>query len=277
MIGQRTLAVLRDPDTRDRLELLEDCLVNAASGARYAIREGIPVFVGDTSGRNRKYQELYDRTAALYDPVCAVARWLKFNRDTRLEFIRELEIPAGARVLEVSVGTGANLKYFRPDAEFFGLDLSWGMLRQCRKRLDRMKRSAALFQGEAERLPFAEDSFDVVFHVGGINFFNDKARAIGETIRVARPGTKIVIVDETEKMVRRMYENLPVLRRYFRNRTEAVAGPLALAPAGMGEIRCREIAWGWMYCLTFRKPQAGPSIIEVPRQGHPAAGGLSHS
>jgi len=47
------------------------------------------------------------------------------------------------------------------------------MLRQCRKRIERTKRPAALFHGEAERLPFAGDSFDVVFHVGGINFFND--------------------------------------------------------------------------------------------------------
>jgi uncharacterized protein YbaR (Trm112 family) len=199
MISERTVALLRDPDTREPLELVEDCLVNAASGARYPIREGIPVFVSETSGRNRKYQELYDRTAALYDPVLAISRWLKFNKDLRLEFVRELEIPAGARVLEVSVGTGANLKYFPADAEFFGLDLSWGMLRQCRKRLDRGKRRAALFQGEAER-------------------------------------------------------RLPGLRRYFRNRTEAVAGPLALVPAGMREAQCREIAWGWMYCLTFRKP-----------------------
>lgn len=33
--------------------------------------------------------------------------------------------------------------------------------------------------------------FDTVFHVGGINFFNDRARAISEMIRVARPGTKL--------------------------------------------------------------------------------------
>jgi ubiquinone/menaquinone biosynthesis C-methylase UbiE len=221
---------------------------------RYPIREGIPVFVSEASGRNRKYQEMYDRTAALYDPVLTLARWLRFNRDSRLEYIRELEIPAGARVLEVSVGTGANLKYFPPDAEIFGLDLSWGMLRQCRKRLERSKRSAALFHGEAERLPFADNSFDVVFHVGGINFFNDKARAIAEMIRVARPGTKIVIVDETEKLVRGWYERTPVLRRYFRNREKSVADPSALVPAGMLEVRCRKFQWGFLYCLTFRKP-----------------------
>jgi len=254
MIEERTLAVLRDPGALDPLELREDCLVNAVSGARYPIREGIPVFVTETTGQNRRYQQMYDRLAALYDPVLAISRWLRFNSDSRLEFIRELEIPAGARVLEVSVGTGANLKYFPPDAELFGLDLSWGMLRQCRKRIQRSRLSAALFQGEAERLPFAGDSFDVVLHVGGINFFNDKARAVAEMIRVARPGTKIVIVDETEKLVRSWYERTPVLRRYFRNRETAVPDPSALVPAGMLDARCRKFQWGFLYCLTFRKP-----------------------
>jgi ubiquinone/menaquinone biosynthesis C-methylase UbiE len=254
MITEQTLAILRDPDTRDPLELQDDCLVNPKSGARYAIRDGIPVFVSAASGQNRKYQELYDRLAALYDPALTLARWIRFGKDLRLEYIRELEIPEHARVLEVSVGTGANLKYFPPDAELFGLDLSWGMLRQCRKSLRRRKRMAALFHGEAERLPFADQSFDVVFHVGGINFFNDKVRALEEMIRVARPGTKIVVVDETEKTVRRSYKKLPVLRRYFRNRQEAVTDPSDIVPAGMREIRCRTIAWGALYCLTFRTP-----------------------
>jgi len=49
-------------------------------------------------------------------------------------------------------------------------------------------------------LLFVDGIFDVVFRVGGINFFNDKARAIAEMIRVARPGTKIVIVDESGRM-----------------------------------------------------------------------------
>ena len=254
VITASTLALLRDPDTREALELHADCLVNAGSGVRYPIREGIPVFVSAASGQNRKYQELYDRIAAFYDPALALARWLKFNKDLRLEYIRELEIPENARVLEVSVGTGLNLAYFPPHAELFGLDLSWGMLRQCRKNLRRWKRTAALFHGEAERLPFADASFDVVFHVGGINFFNDQARAIGEMIRVARAGTKIVIVDETEKVVRGWYQKLPILRRYFRDRREAVTGPSALVPAEMREIRCRKIMWGFLYCLTFRTP-----------------------
>jgi ubiquinone/menaquinone biosynthesis C-methylase UbiE len=87
--------------------------------------------------------------------------------------------------------------------------ISWGMLKRCRKRLAKWKRTAELFQGEAERLPFRDGIFDVVFHVGGINFFNDKARAIAEMIRVAKPGTKVVIVDETEKSLKKSTKRPP--------------------------------------------------------------------
>ena len=50
------------------------------------------------------------------------------------------------------------------------------------------------------------EAFDCVFHIGGINFFTDKVRAIKEMIWVARPGTKIVIVDETERSIRENYQ-----------------------------------------------------------------------
>jgi SAM-dependent methyltransferase len=79
-------------------------------------------------------------------------------------------------------------------------------------------------------LPFRDAIFDCVFHVGGINFFSDKARAIAEMVRVARPGTKIVIVDETEKVVSEMYRKIPVTRSYFADRDEAVSCPIDLVP-----------------------------------------------
>lgn len=59
-----------------------------------------------------------------------------------------------------------------------------------------------LFLGNAEALPYRDNSFESVFHVGGINFFNDKRKAIEEMIRIAKPGARILIADETDKGVR---------------------------------------------------------------------------
>ena len=54
------------------------------------------------------------------------------------------------------------------------------MLANCQANLSRWQMDADLFLGNAESLPFADESFDVVFHVGGINFFNDRAKAIND-------------------------------------------------------------------------------------------------
>jgi SAM-dependent methyltransferase len=112
---------------------------------------------------------------------------------------------------------------------------------------------ADLFQGAAEHLPFVDEAFDVVLHMGGINFFNDKALALSEMVRVARPGTKFVVVDETEDAARR-YETTAVAGVFYSNRPEAISAPVDLLPPGMLEVGVKAVGGGDLYCLTFRKP-----------------------
>ena len=246
--------MLCDPDTRYPFELDGNTLRNTATGRVYPIRDGIPLFVSTVTGANLKYQAMYDRLAPGYDLAERAYRWISRKPDFRQEYMSELEIEAGSRVLEVSVGTGANLRYLPENIDFYGLDLSWGMLRRCQKNLKRWNRRAHLFHGEAERLPFRVEAFDCVFHVGGINFFTDKARAIKEMIWVARPGAKIVIVDETEKVVKKHYQRNPLTKGYFEAGSEAGRCPIEFVPREMTEVKAKEIADGKLYCLTFRKP-----------------------
>jgi len=248
------LSLLCDPDTRFALELAGNSLRNTATGRVYPIRDGIPLFVSTVTGPNLKYQTLYDRIAPGYDLVERLYDWFKRRPDYRQEFLSELEIRPGDRVLEVGVGTGANIPFLPAEIEFFGLDISWGMLRKCQRNLLHWNRHAHLFHGEAERLPFKVEAFNCVFHVGGINFFTDKVRAIKEMIWVARSGTKIVIVDETEKTVKESLQRNPMVRKDFEQGSEDVRCPIDLVPDEMKEIRAREICDGKMYCLTFRKP-----------------------
>jgi ubiquinone/menaquinone biosynthesis C-methylase UbiE/uncharacterized protein YbaR (Trm112 family) len=248
------LSLLCDPDTRYALELAGNNLRNTANGRIYPIRDGIPLFVSSMTGPNLKYQTLYDRIAPGYDLAERLYDWFKRKPDYRQEYLSELEIKPGARVLEVAVGTGANLPYLPSGIDFYGIDVSWGMLRKCQRNVLQWKRRIHLFQGEAERLPFKVEAFDCVFHVGGINFFTDKVRAIKEMIWVARSGTKIVIVDETEKAIKENRQHSPMVRKSFEPGSENVRCPIDLVPDEMKEVKAREICEGKMYCLTFRKP-----------------------
>ena len=257
------LALLRSPHTGDSLLVASEDNLEALvskSGERFPVRDGIPIFLEPEklTGSNQKYNRLYETIGGFYDDIQRVACALRgvSPADYFWDYLRFLEIRPGDSVLETSVGTGLNFKYLPRGIKRFGLDLSAEMLTGCQANLHRWEMEAELFQGNAEDLPFANDSFDVVFHVGGINFFNDRAKAIREMIRVAKPGSRLLIADETEEHVKSTYEQSPVIGRYFKNRKEAVAAPIDLVPAEMGEIHLELLRNGRFYALTFRKPGA---------------------
>jgi ubiquinone/menaquinone biosynthesis C-methylase UbiE len=174
-----------------------------------------------------------------------------------MSYLGLLEVKPGDSVLETSVGTGLNFKYLPPGVRLCGIDLAREMLATCQSNLRRWHLEADLFLGNAESLPFADCSFDVVFHVGGINFFNDRAKAIREMIRVARPGTRILIADETEEHVKTTFERAPIIGSYFKHRKESVVAPVDLVPPEMLETHVEildVVGKNRFYALTFRKP-----------------------
>jgi ubiquinone/menaquinone biosynthesis C-methylase UbiE len=231
----------------------------SSSGERFAIRKGVPVFLQpeDLAGDNGKYHHLYETIGGFYDDAQRVFCALKgFDRDAYfLSYMRLVDVNPGDAVLETSVGTGLNFQYLPREAKLTGLDLSPEMLANCAENLRRWKLEADLILGNAERLPFADASFDVVFHVGGINFFNDRARAIQEMIRVCKPGGHLLIADETEKHVKEVYEKMP--GGLFKNRKQPVSAPIDLVPPEMEGTQLTLLKDGMFYAITFRKPAQG--------------------
>jgi ubiquinone/menaquinone biosynthesis C-methylase UbiE len=227
----------------------------------YRVVDGIPRFVEQQAltGLNRRFARLYDWFSYVYAPYSRLMfTFLGGEVRNRREVLDRLEHPAaGGRVLEVSIGPGVNLPYLvgAPGvAEIYGLDISPGQLRQCQRLCRRRGWPVDLFLGNAEQLPFKEDTFDCVFHIGGINFFNDKRAAIAEMIRVARAGTKIVVVDEHERAARLYERTLPGFRSSFRGIRPAVTAPVELVPANVDAVSLTSVWRGWFYCLEFRKP-----------------------
>jgi ubiquinone/menaquinone biosynthesis C-methylase UbiE len=256
----QSVALLQSPATGEPLHVVTENgreTLLSTSGERFLIRHGIPSFLTphDLTGNNGKYNHVYETIGGIYDDVQRVFIGLAgFNRNVYFEsYMSLLEAKSGDSVLETSVGTGLNFKYLPRGVKLSGLDLSPEMLVNCQANLRRWQMDADLYLGNAESLPFTDSSFDVVFHVGGINFFNDRARAIREMIRVAKPGSLMLIADETEKHVKGVYEK--GLGSY-RNRKEPVSPPVELVPPEMEDIHLEFGRSGEWYMLTFRKPLA---------------------
>jgi ubiquinone/menaquinone biosynthesis C-methylase UbiE len=261
-IPVRLLSLLRDPVGLEPLELDGDQLVNKASQRRYPIVESIPVLLdpAELGPQNLKYQRMYDWMSYGYDLAQKVAN-LVFRgavaRGRRL-LASTLSLKPGDRVLYTSIGTGVDLPYFAEQVsleriKLVGLDLSMGMLRRCRARIGAYPETTLLVQANAERLPLADGSFDVVLHVGGINFFDQPALAVREMVRVAKAGALILIADETKDVVKKNYQRNPLTRSYFKDaRTDFC--PRDWVPAGVSDPRYEEIWGGKVYLLTFRAP-----------------------
>ena len=237
-------------------------MVCEGCGRKFPVKEGIPRFVeaGDLDGLDRRFAGFYDRLSRFY-PVLTELVFLFMGgaRRARKQVLDRLG-PAVGRILEVSVGTGANLPYLleRPDVkEIHGVDISAGQLARCREAVAGHGWPVNLYLGTAEELPFQDESFDGVLHIGGINFFSHKKEAIEEMIRVARPGSKIVIADESERLAR-FLSRVPGLPPSCETGKPDVAVPVHLVPDTMEDVRVDDI-WKMhgrphAYCLEFRKP-----------------------
>jgi ubiquinone/menaquinone biosynthesis C-methylase UbiE len=246
-------------------EVVGGKLLCAGCGKMYPIEDGIPRFIGpeDLDSLNRRFSRFYDWFSWLY-PVFMKLGFLAFGgeRKGRMEVLGHLD-PGGGSVLEVSVGTGSNLPHLFESVgagDVYGLDVSAGQLGRCRSLVDKRGWPVDLFMGTAEALPFKACSFDSVLHIGGINFFSGKKEAIDEMIRVARPGARIVIADESEQVARNIARVFRLGGRERGGRADLCIPPTRLVPDTMEDIRVDDIwkAHGEYhgYCLRFRKPSS---------------------
>jgi phosphatidylethanolamine/phosphatidyl-N-methylethanolamine N-methyltransferase len=145
----------------------------------------------------------------------------------------------GGRVLDVGVGTGLSLDQYSPRNRVVGIDLSEPMLRRAIARMQRrpLPHVEMLAVMNAERLAFADASFDVVMAQYVITAVPDPEAALDEFARVVKPGGEIVLVNHlgAESGLRRMYERrLAPLVRHLGWRMEFPFARLAAWASGAG-------------------------------------------
>lgn len=103
---------------------------------------------------------------------------------------RTAGVAKGRRVLDVACGTGCLAREAaRQGATVTGLDRNAGMLAVAR----RIAPAIDWREGRAEALPFDDGCFDVVACQFGLMFFEGRTQALGEMIRVLKPGGRVVV------------------------------------------------------------------------------------
>ena len=257
-MNDELLNLLINPYTGNQLKKESDSLVDVVSGERFAINGNIPVLLRkeEVTKLNRLYQKRYDWLVYIYDFMMLTLSPLIGGKEAFRSIAEIIEVNSGERVLETSVGTGIEIKNLVDhgmQADYYGMDISSGMLKKCQRNKHKWNIDIKLVQGNAETVPFKDELFDVVFHIGGINFFNDKEKAIQEMIRVAKPGARLYICDETAKQV----EEQPRFISFFYQKPdpEVYEPPLKFIPGNMLNV-VNHMLWDEkMYLVSFQKPE----------------------
>jgi phosphatidylethanolamine/phosphatidyl-N-methylethanolamine N-methyltransferase len=135
--------------------------------------------------------KLYSEFAPFYDRVFGKIFYSRIER-----VIEDLEIPSGAKVLEVGAGTGTSFPAYPTHCNVTGVDLAPDMLARARQKIeDNGWSHLRVIEMNALELEFPDNSFDYVmaFHV--VTVVPDPVRMISEAKRVCKPSGKIVIVN----------------------------------------------------------------------------------
>ncbi len=148
--------------------------------------------------------EMFDGVAERYDVTNDVLS-LGQDRLWRTATVKACGARPGDRVLDIAAGTGTSSEPFADaDVEVVPADFSMGMLTVGHRRRPDLCFTAA----DAMRLPFADNSFDVVTMSFGLRNVSDTAVALAEFRRVAKPGGRLVICEfsqPTNRVFRGVY------------------------------------------------------------------------
>jgi phosphatidylethanolamine/phosphatidyl-N-methylethanolamine N-methyltransferase len=132
----------------------------------------------------------YARLAATYDYAFG-----PLLNHARLAAVSAVNALPGADVLEVGVGTGLALLYYRADKRITGIDLSSEMLRKAGTRAAKLPNIESLLKMDAQATSFTDNRFDIAAVMFVASVTPDPRGLMAELRRIVKPGGRIVILN----------------------------------------------------------------------------------
>ena len=198
-----------------------------------------------------RIRKIFDKQAPKYDRSMArFERWLfSGNREWACS-------QAEGDVLEIAAGTARNLEYYPEGVRLTGVELSPEMAELGRKRAEDLGREMDMRVGDAEALDFPDESFDTVVCTYGLCTIPDHEAAVGEAMRVLRPGGRILLAEHVRSpnpvvhAIQRLLE--PLAHRFGGD--HLMREPLEpLAEAGFEVESVERSKAGWVELVAARK------------------------
>lgn len=255
------------------MQVMDGVLVCPHTGEAWTVELGIARLYRDLwrVGSDADVAEQLDRIPAFIEPLQALTTLLAGGgriANFRQKVVDALDLGAlagrdHARVLEVGIGTAANMEPIQDNVpagtkvEMWGTDLSIGALARARTRLEAEPTwhdKLSLFLADPAHLPFQDATFDRVLVCGGFDCFREPGRALKELARVVRPDGMVVIIDKQPAA-----EGGPgplarlVLSQVSKHAVSPAKAPVELLPEGVRQVRATQLT-PIHYALTFQSP-----------------------
>ena len=170
--------------------------------------------------------------------------------------IRELS-QRGKRLQLLYISTGTCNSLYRHgwmelDADYTGLDLSETMLLQGQELMAERQAPVELVLGDATRLPFASETFDIVLNYGALNGFTNPKLALEEMARVSRKGALVLFLDE------QLYERATFIERLYFEKVLSSHNvihrcPVELIPASLSDITVHQVYHFYYICTCYKR------------------------
>ncbi len=149
--------------------------------------------------RAAKVNDLFARIARRYDFLNDLQSF-GLHRSWKRRVVELAQASSTARALDLCCGTGdISFALAQRGALTTGLDFSAQMLEVAAQRQSQDTRrqtpSPTFIQGDAQQLPFPENSFDIVTVGYGLRNLTSWERGVDEMFRVAKPGARLIVLD----------------------------------------------------------------------------------